>query len=505
MSDVAAASPRVTSIPQAWLAPAAILALFAAQAVLRFASEINHDTGWYLYVAAGLLDGKSLYHDFVEVNPPLAMWLTVPAVAVSRWSGLNPHHLLYLQQFLLTAITLLLVWRYLKWAGTPHRPVLIGIVAAILLFAPGPDFGQREHLMVLLFLPWLLLRVAGTESARAGWLEAVAVGIAVAVAVCIKPHSAAAVIAVEAVLLLRHRRLLSLFAKENLTAALVIVAYGASIWIWTPEFLSDILPLGVEAYVPYYGRATDILFERSLRTFFVLALALAFLALARGIRSTLALCFIAAALGFLVSYFLQAKGYYYHLLPALSFAAMAVAVLFAASLQTLHASASPVTRVVPVFILGLVLALVWKPQAYHYAGSSFEQAIDTHRPDAASVFIASTNIFQPFPMVVKRDLQWSSRYPLQWLVPYVSYHWDGGPLPDDPIVQRALRDAVSDLEHHRPDIVFVDRRTNQDYVKAGTFDYLAFYARDPRFAAIWRNYQHQGDVAGFEIYVRSGG
>lgn len=495
---------------QAIAAMAVIALLFVAQVAIRWTSEINHDTGWYLYVAAGLLDGKTLYTDFVEVNPPLSMWLTVPPVAIARLTGLASDHALYIQQFLLTAISLLLAARYLRAIPdlqSSSRLVMLCLMAFIMLFAPGPDFGQREHLMVLLFLPWLLLRMARASGFRPGMPEAALIGIAAAVAVSIKPHSAVAVLMVEVVLLLRFRSVRLVLAVENLAALAFCIAYLAVIWLWATEFLSVVLPLGVEAYVPYYGRPASLLLERSSRTVFIIVITGALLWLSSRGQRLLPAVLLAAAAGFLASYFLQAKGYFYHLLPAVAFASFAAAAACANILTAKSETpASPLARMLPVFMMAVVLFLTWKPQIYFYAGQPFEQAIDRHKPGAKSVFIASTNVFQPFPMVVKRDLVWASRFPVQWLVPYVSHHWGGtGALPDDSIIQTALQSAVSDLDAYRPDIVFIDRRNGQDYVKNGSFDFLAFYGQDPRFAGIWAGYVKRGETAGFDVYVAEGG
>lgn len=511
---MAAHSPTsVVSRSQPWQAIAAvsvIALLFIAQIAIRWTSEVNHDTGWYLYVAAGLLDGKTLYKDFIEVNPPLSMWLTVPPVAAARLTGLASDHALYVQQFFLTAVSLLLAARYLRAmpeVRETSRLLLLCLLAFIMLFAPGPDFGQREHLMVLLFLPWLLLRVARAHGFRPIAIEAALLGVAAAVAVCIKPHSAVAVLMVEALLLFRFRMLRLAFAIENLAALAFCLAYLAVVWLWAAEFLAVVLPLGVEAYVPYYGRPASLLVERSSRTVFILVITAALLWLSSRGQRLLPAVFLAAAIGFLISYFLQAKGYFYHLLPAVVFASLAAAAAFA-NLFTAKPenSVSPLVKMLPAFMMAVVLFLTWKPQIYFYAGQPFEDAIDRHKPGTKTVFIASANVFQPFPMVVKRGLVWASRFPAQWLIPHVSHHWPGtGPLPDDRIIRTALETAVSDLEKFRPEIVFIDRRSGQDYVKDGSFDFLAFYGQDPRFAGIWASYVKRGETAGFDVYVAEGG
>ena len=104
----------MTAKPPRWAALAVILALFAMQMRIRFGSEINHDTAWYIHVAGGLLDGKQLYVDFVEVNPPLAMWLTVPAVWIGRLLGVASTPIVYVQFFALTVFSLGLAYRSLQ-------------------------------------------------------------------------------------------------------------------------------------------------------------------------------------------------------------------------------------------------------------------------------------------------------------------------------------------------------------------------------------------------------
>ena len=207
--------------------PDPIAVLFAIQIAIRLGSELNHDTAWYLYVAQGLLNGGELYRDFVEVNPPLAIWLTVPVVMLSRATGLAPIETLYGVFFAMTAMSLLLAWRYLAmirgvpdWTGSsfcscsPRHFCLFQVLA----------FGQREHLLVLLFMPWFVLRFARSQGAQISVAESAFVGLLGAVAICMKPHAVLAPLAVEALLLLRGRNLRAVFAPENLAAAVFAAA-----------------------------------------------------------------------------------------------------------------------------------------------------------------------------------------------------------------------------------------------------------------------------------------
>jgi hypothetical protein len=485
------------------LAPLAIAALFAAQIAIRFASDLNHDTAWYLYVAAGLLDGKELYRDFVEVNPPLAMWLTVPVPWAARLLGFDAVPVFYATFLLLTGLALVAAWRYaglIPQLAGGGRLALLVVTAAILLFAPGGNFGQREQLIVLFFLPWLLLRVARVEGAKAGSWERAAVGIVAAAGICMKPHSVLAPLAVEVVLLLRHRHWRLLFAAENLAATGFAAIYVAAVLVLTPAYFTAMVELGVKAYMPFYGGDAGFIIVGSLPCIAALVIAVAMIGLADGSKDrALPLAMLAAALGFLISFFVQNKGYSYQLLPAQTFAALAAAAAF---IVIVPAGRIPFAgRLLAAVLAGVVLALNYRPQTYVSQGAGFELLIDKYRPQARSIFIATTNVYKGFPLATERGFVWASRFPAQWLAPYVGSKWQDGPLPGDAIVAYALDAAVGDLAQFRPDIVLVDVSRQQTYVPGAHFDYVKFWSNDPRFAAVWKDYELRGTQDGYEIYT----
>jgi len=485
------------------LALLAIAALFAAQIAIRFASDLNHDTAWYLYVATGLLDGKELYRDFVEVNLPLAMWLTVPVSWAARLLGLDAVPVLYAAFLLLTGLALLAAWRYAglipQLAGGGRLALLVA-AAAVLLFAPGGDFGQREQLIVLAILPWLLLRAAGAEGARAGFWERAAVGVVAGAGICVKPHGVLAPLAVELALRLRGRDWRPLFAAENLAAAGVAAIYVVAVLVFAPAYFTAMVELGVKAYMPFYGGDAGFIAVGSLPGIAALVIAATMIGLADGGGNRdLPLAMLAAALGFLASYFVQNKGYSYQLLPAQTFAALAAAAAFAVIVP---AGRLPFARrLLATVMAGIALAISYRPQTYVSQGAGFELLIDKYRPQARSIFIATTNVYGGFPLVTRRGFVWASRFPAQWLAPYVGSKWQDGPLPGDAIVAYALEAAVGDLAQFRPDIVMVDVSRQQTYVPGAYFDYVKFWSNDPRFAAVWKDYELRGRQDGYEIYT----
>jgi hypothetical protein len=482
----------------------AIAVLFAVQIAIRLGSELNHDTAWYLYVAQGLLNGGELYRDFVEVNPPLGMWLAVPVVMLSRATGLAPIETLYGVFFITTVLSLLLLRRYLAMIrGLPEQSVglVLFLLAVAFLFIPGSTFGQREHLLVLLLMPWFMLRAVRSQGAYVSVTESAFIGLLGAVAICLKPHAILAPLTLEAMLLLRSRNLRALLAPENFAAVVFAVIYGVAIVIWCPLFLADMLHFGVVAYVPYYGFDAENIMKLSARPALVLALALVLIYMAKGPMRELAGLAFAASVGFLAAYFLQSKGFYYQIVPAQIFAVATGIFALAGILSAWNTGEARTSPVVPAIAVFAIAWLSFLSQAYVYRGAAFSVAISRYVRDAKSVFIASTNLSNGFPLAVRQNLVWGSRFPTLWLTPYVADKWHDGPLPDDPIIAYALDALVTDLQNFRPDVVFINQSTTQDYIKSGTFDYLNFMEQDPRFAAIWNTYELRGQVGKFAVYV----
>jgi hypothetical protein len=480
-----------------------LVCLFLGQAILRFRSDLVSDAAWYLYVADGLLHGKHMYADYIEVNPPLAFWLMVPVAWLGGTTALGFVNALYCSLLALTALAVALVNRYLRMLpaiAQQARHWLCVLLAGALLFLPAGDFGEREHFMVLLFMPWLFLRLAHAEGAKPSHAEAIAVGVMAAIAICFKPQSVMAPVAVELFLLWRYRRWQSLLATENLAALAFVAFYATLLYVAEPEFMGLIVNLGVKAYLPFYGYPAGLIWFGSLLTAVLIALALLLWWQMQGALADVAALAILAATGFLLSYFIQYKGFSYQVIPALVFATVACATGVVALAS--KANLTPLQKT----LLGASLLLAIVHFSTQTQGCVCDERVSgptiaKYAPNAKSVFIASVRVGSAFPLVLEQNLVWASRLPTSWLTPYVASKWQDGPLPDDAIIANALDWAVTDLATFQPGIVFIDESTEQLQVKGGLFDYVKFWSNDARFAALWAKYERRATINGFAVYT----
>lgn len=480
-----------------------IAALFAVQTYLRFQSDIIQDCAWFLYVAEQLLNGKALYTDIIEVNPPLGMWLVVPIVWAAKQLAINSVAATYTTLLLASVGTLGLCNRYLRKSSDLNplaRMAFIFCLALCLLFFPAAFFAEREHFIVMLFLPWLFLRLIPNQQTQVvpTW-ERLFVGVLASIAICIKPQSIAAPILVELVLFLRSRRPTTPIAPENLSAIATALIYVLAVVIFTPKFLSEMLALGAKAYVPFYGYPAYIIALNARWTVIALLIATVIRLRLKALNTDtrLADVLFAAAIGFTVSYFVQMKGFTYQIMPANMLSWLACAAGAAMLWQTERKMSVHIAAAIGIG--ALVLGDV--PQTYVNTYPTVSRLLANNAPNAKSIFIASTRLDDGFPFVQKHNLSWASRLPTQWLAPYVASKWQSGALPQDELIAKTLDWTITDLITLKPDIIMIDQSHDQAYVPGGKFDYVKFWQNDPRFQNFWAQYEYRETARELAVYT----
>ena len=152
---------------------AAICAVLAAAFVVYFRALTNNDVAWYLLAADKWWSGARLYVDIIEVNPPLVFYLDVPAIILARLAGCALTDAFVVCVFALIATSLALTWR-VTGSGFGRTAMLgrgltLAVLVVIVVF-PTWDFGQREHLMLALGLPYIMLTIRRAQA----WMDRLA-------------------------------------------------------------------------------------------------------------------------------------------------------------------------------------------------------------------------------------------------------------------------------------------------------------------------------------------
>lgn len=513
-----ATPPAVLRLMAVWCVLCTIIAVSGGWFAL--VKVIDHDVGYWLIAAGRLLDGARLYRDMIELNPPVYYALAIIPVALARALGTLPvptfHALVFLVAIAAAVASVRVAQRALH-----SRPLFARLLALPVLFAflihPGPDLGQREHLLAMFLLPYLIV-VASDNPLRVAWPTRLAIGAVAGLGIAFKPYFALYLVVGEAIVLLRSRDPRLLLRADLAAAVTVIVTAAAGTVLFFPEYLDFIVPLGREIYHGYeipFAEAMTSLAMWWTATVCTVALLVAQRLSDRGARD-LVHVLVAAAGAAVVAYAVQRKGWSYQSLPAVMFATIALGAGLVSKLESAFAR-----RRAPRFALVTVGFATMLPAAFLML-YNFGDTIGRRRAFAPLVQIVaqaaphhalflSSHLLYAFPVLNHARASWPYRY--HHLLPLPGLYRDfdpaaaGAPFrpPEQmgPTEARFFATVVEDALRFPPQLLLVDRNPQFTPLSEMGFDFLAYFRQDARFAHLADEFRYAGHVLGHDLFVRA--
>lgn len=381
--------------------PALIVASSFVTALLFAQFPTIPDVGWLLEASRRWLAGSELYRDIIEVNPPLIFY----EMTVLTGGLLTPTAFAF---GVGAVIALSCLW--VRRLGGPWAAAL-----AAMLVGGLADFGQRDHLALIFFIPLLF-------AGRADRRERIAIGLWAFLGTGLKPYFLAMPIAVAVARAVQMKSFRPLFSPEMLALAGSCVAYLIAVAAFHPAYLTEIVPLANAAYVA----------AAPLRSFYLILTAiLSFLALT-ALLSNEKVPLAAALIGALASFYLQGRGWPYQFVPAIG-----LGILLALSLKNRAA----------IIIAALLCAVQLVRGPYRWE--------PPYSPPTSlkSMAILTADVWPAYPLGLK--VRNTSRYPSLWTIP--------GSLSQPELLAEQREIIRSDILRERPEAIFVDTR-NIDFI-----------------------------------------
>jgi hypothetical protein len=511
-----------------------VLGLLAAGAWVGQVQVLNHDVGWLLLGARRLIAGAQLYVDgFIDVNPPGILYWMAPAAAFSQWSGIAETRVLPAWVWLWTLGSLWLCDRVLRAlfdaGAATARLWCVASMAFLFTIFPLASFdalplhaiGQREHVVLLLLTPLVLLAAARARGAEVASALAAVAGACAGFALCAKPQYLACVAALELYRRLARRALRPMLTPELVALAAVGVLYVASLVLYTPAYLEVALPLALDTYWAYQLSLAELVAATDLIAL-AGAAAVAVAVRRAGPVAALAGAFATAAVSGYVAFLIGATGWPYHALPFRSYALAAVSCLLLVPAARTRAVRAPPLGRAAAWVMGAALVLVLVPRLPWHVGFEFresanwkqitvdawQQVIDQHAPGGPLLVFVS-GLGPQFPVLNYAGVEWSSRFSCLWVLPALARARAGeanARLTPERIdaIERWLRDAVlTDFQRTPPALVLIDRKPSKPGFRNVPFDFLKWLGQDERFRRLWSGYQRAGELHGFALFTRS--
>jgi hypothetical protein len=502
---------------------AAFILLAGLGLLAQFRAYAGPDTGFLLDEASRILRGDRLYLDLVDMNPPLIVLLNLGAVLLARACGIAAI-LAYRLGCTVALLGLLVPTAWLLRRVLPGEPARRRAVLLLLVFAlftlPGQDFGEREHLLLALALPYLLLaaiRAAGRDVPTGA---AVLIGALAGAAFALKPPFGLLWLAVESWLRLGRRVPWTRVLPETVGVAAFLAVYTAAILLWAPDYFRLVALLAAPytrfLYVPFWE-----LLVRGPGALLTLLAALAFLALRRQLgHPALAGVFALGAVVCLVAGAAQQKGFSYHFYPASALAVVGLGTVTIDRRGAMRNWVGSVYRVIAVSVFATVVAVVCARDvaaAVRPPRDPEQQLMERLLPvvqargSGQGVYVMSYNISSTYPLLNYAGARSASRFAQLWILPaaYMEQLRADRPLrfhapAEMSRSERFLNQGVlADLRERRPKLLVVLQHGRD--VPANGFrrlDYLAYFGRDPAIARELARYQLVADLGDFEVFER---
>lgn len=311
---------------------------------------LNHDIFWLLTGLERLLDGRSMFDAAYETNPPLSFFIYLPVYLLAAM-GLSLESSMLVSVFTAVLLSAFAVYRLLAgWLDIDRvfASGMSGIYVIAVTALIVPEFGQRDHLLALGLVPFLLAQFAlgRTESLKKPDLLIWGVCFAGAFLMLLKPHYGIIPALMIAGRFVQGRRFLVLRDPDVVALGVLVTLYAAVLALFFRDYLNQILPVVLQLYGSFGSKVS-----KEILLIFVIFNG-AVLAASIGVEQKqtrhLAWIFTAGSFLALIPYVLMQKGFAYHLVPASIFLFLAIGALLQ---QGLRKNARPCVAMVAAILL----------------------------------------------------------------------------------------------------------------------------------------------------------
>lgn len=476
--------PNLTAKCLLCLAALACLAAFGFHVHIGF----NNDNTTLMYQTQRMLAGATLYKDLFEVAPPFIHFLyTIPVVAITL-TGLPAEIALDSYIGLLMLLSLALSFCIIRKRHNVLNSALLLVPPAIALFIYSfyaEVYADREHLVVILMLPFLFLQSPWFETAALPKSLRFFIGAMAGIGSVLKPYYLIIPLFIWLYRLLCRR---GLFCAENIGVAVSWVAFALTLLLLTPHYLYDVLPVALEVYhgsLPEVGKRM-IHLRAEYFPYLPFLFGFALLAWRKHFAQVAFLLTLVAAAA--VVYCLN-SGWYYTVYPLYAVSFMATVYLY---LLTPHKKLLFVLVPYWLYFTGLPLVQRIEQQIAVQHRSGHPMNFVTFRPEVKRVFTPyltpnasvamystetwATNLLQIAPIIS------ASRFDSMWQLPGIV----GGNAPfSEAFFFNAL---TEDLREKKPAVVFIEQSPVMRHLLP-SFDILGYFLRDEAFAGEWQHYR----------------
>ncbi|QSX29659.1 hypothetical protein JYB88_15910 [Shewanella cyperi] len=510
-----------------------IMAMLSA-IILLISLPINGDVGWLFFATKQWIAGKELYREIFEVNPPMIFYFMAPSVYIYNIFNLDSVIVVKLYLFFLVSIMVSVNLRLFYRILGREALISVYITFSIAMFYIYPfyDFAQRDHLAILLMLPYLLNKyLVMFDNRRVPNMEGVAYGVMAGLSICLKPHFILLTIFCEIFWLIKHREFKRVFDGMLIFQIIMVSLFACYIFIYEKYYIDEMIPLAIATYWTY-GLSLDkfnLIYYFSIFTFIVFSSEYL-----KSKRSKVFIRFMSVMTFAALIEFLLQSHYSYQLLPFKTLLYINLFNLYIAFFYQLGFS-KPYFKSLTFLVLALtsgfgfyryidnnlnLLRYVYENQrlpSFKEIGlSNLDESVSIINRyfNKQNIYVVSTNVWPSAFISNYTTANWISGFPALWPLPaIVQSEHNSSSLSKEVISKiesekpKVLNIIAKEIEYGKPSAILIDSREFPSYFYSG-FSYLDFFKSQPILNGVLDDYckfglkLYIGNNVAYEVYIR---
>ncbi|TAK73665.1 MAG: hypothetical protein EPO11_08080 [Gammaproteobacteria bacterium] len=449
---------------------------------------LSGDVGYLLYVTNQFLEGGTYTKDFFETNPPMILYLYTPACLLAKFTGISIITAVRIYISVLILLSFYLCMTLLKRIIQPQDKFLFTLlrymVLFILLFLPAYHFGQREHLLMILILPYLLSCVLLKEKKNLPAHTAFLIGFLAGCGFALKPFFLVTLGLVELYVS-------NWIRIESLVIACVLILYLGSIFIFQPNYIYILLPLISDLYFIGPAQPWLVLLTTPTVCLCFFAIFVYLFCYQQDRYRPLSMIFLLALLGMIVAFLLPQTAWYYHVLPALSLSCLLMTLCFGQALMTRRLFLVSASLFILFIPFNIVYEMYADSMAYKIQGPTPKLiSYINSLPTPHSVFCFSYHTTEDcFPLVYATHSTYSGRYPFFWWLRGLIKQKDSATIQKEKAYLMTVLEE--DLTKNKHNIIII----------GPGFDFIRYFSQDEKFREAWQHYSYLTTIDSFQVYA----
>jgi len=465
---------------------------------------INWDVSWLTHLADRLLNEGIHQDNFFEINTPMSIYIYIPAVLFSKLTHLSTLISIRCYIFSLVVLSSFLCSQLLN--HSQDKKLLLLVLTGILLIFPISQFGQREHMFLILTLPYLFLlntQIAPNHPLNKGGLL---IGVLAGIGFAIKPHFIFVLLLLEIYISIKQKKL---FRIESLTIYFILWIYVLSVIYLQPTYLSLVIPLASYFYHPEFPNAW-VCFSQDSLLLFILSVLIVYCFLPKKYFSdNFSQLIFLYTVGCVIAYLIQKTGSYYRLLPAFSMGFFLLAWLFWTVTLRHVFCAFIIKDILFILLLGIILFFIPIQSVNKMIHNAIHARLTSplndlfsfinSQPKNKSYYFISTSP----PSLIREYTHSDAKYLSEYSLPYWLLSGILASNKHDKIIystNHAFKQSVSQImDNYHPDYIFVDNRIVIHGIY-NSFNYIDYFSTNSCFKKTWSNYQYLGYTPPYDIY-----